>query len=284
MRRARLPALENAALVVAGHGSTKNPDSAAPTLAHVEAIRRKGVFAEVVACFWKEKPSFREALELVKSPEVYVVPNFISDGYFTRTVIPREMGIEGPVTACGGRTIRYCEPAGKHPRITDLLAREARAVAPAVPPQETGLLIVGHGTRLDKNSAEAARLQAALIAKTGAYAEVSAAYMEEAPLVAEWDALTSQPNVVVVPFFISDGLHSYQDIPVLLGIRDTPGKAASQQDVFRHNPHNLRGRQLYYGSAIGTEPGFADIILDQALASARAREAAGSAAPRPRSP
>ena len=93
-----------------------------------------------------------------------------------------------------------------------------------------------------------------------------AAYMEEPPFIADWDKLTTQPNVVVVPFFISDGLHSYQAIPVLLGIRSEEGKPASGSNVFRHNPHELRGRRLCYGAAIGTEPGFADIILDQARA------------------
>ncbi len=42
--------------------------------------------------------------------------------------------------------------------------------------------------------------------------------MEEQPFIAEWDSMSETPNVVVVPFFISDGLHSYQDIPVMLGI------------------------------------------------------------------
>ncbi|MEI6492264.1 MAG: CbiX/SirB N-terminal domain-containing protein [Verrucomicrobiota bacterium] len=258
--------LKNAALVIAGHGSTKNPDSCLPTLAHAEAIRRRGIFAEVATCFWKQAPFFREALGMVKSSEIYVVPNFISEGYFTRTVIPREMGLTGPVTVCGGRTIKYCEPAGKHSRMTELLLNEARSVAPDVHPSETGLLIVGHGTGLDSNSAEAAKFQAGAIAKSGVYAEVSAAYMEEPPFIAEWDKLTKQPNVVAVPFFIADGLHSYQDIPVLLGIRNEEGAPASQSDIFRHNPHDLRGRLLYYGAAIGTEPGFAEIILDQVRA------------------
>jgi sirohydrochlorin cobaltochelatase len=87
--------------------------------------------------------------------------------------------------------------------------------------------------------------------------------MEEAPLISDWDKIASQPNVVVVPFFISDGLHSYQDIPVLLGIAEDIGPAASQSDVFRRNPYQLRGRQLFYSGAIGTDPGFADVILDQ---------------------
>lgn len=264
---ATLPAIfREAALVIAGHGSTQNPDSCLPTLAHAETIRRRGIFAEVATCFWMQQPSFRDALDLVKSRVIYVVPNFISEGYFTRTVIPREMGLDGRQTVRNGRTINYCEPAGKHPHMTELLMREARSVAPDVAPEATSLIIVGHGTGRDSNSAEAARFQAARISAAGSYGEVVAAYMEEPPLIAEWDKLTTQANVVVVPFFISDGLHSYQDIPVLLGIRNTPGKAASQADVFRHNPHELRGRRLYYGAAIGTEPGFADIILDQVRA------------------
>ena len=249
---------ENAALVIAGHGSTRNPDSATPTLAHAESIRRRGIFAEVAACFWKQDPPFREVWRIVESRDIYVVPNFISEGYFTRTVIPREMGLSGLVTVCDGRTIRYCEPSGRHPRMTELLMEEAISVAPEVLPSETSLLIVGHGTALDENSAEAAKDQAAKIARAGGYAEVVAAFMEESPLVAEWDKITSRPNVVVVPFFISDGLHSRQDIPALLGMRSGAEQAAG--------PHDLRGKRLYYGAAIGTEPGFADIILDQVRA------------------
>src|SRR6202021_2837039 len=86
-------------------------------------------------------------------------------------------------------------------------------------------------------------------------------YMERPPLIANWDPPATQPNVVVVPFFIADGLHSYQDIPVLLGIESAPGAAASQQ-VFRRNPYQLNGRALYYANAIGTEPLMADVILD----------------------
>jgi sirohydrochlorin cobaltochelatase len=58
-------------------------------------------------------------------------------------------------------------------------------------------------------------------------------------------------------------LHSYQDIPVLLGFESEVGAAASQREVFRHNPHELHGRKLYYSSAIGTERLIADVILDQ---------------------
>jgi sirohydrochlorin cobaltochelatase len=201
---------------------------------------------------------------MVDSEDVYIVPNFISEGYFTRTIIPRELELDGPVTHRKGRTLKYCDPVGSHERMSELLLRRAAEVAPGVPPAQSSLLIVGHGTNLNDNSAVAAKREVDRIREMGIYGEVLNTYMEEAPLIGEWETLTTQPNVIVVPFFIADGLHSYQDIPVLLGIREETGPAASQADAFLENPHHLRGRELYYSGAIGSAPEFAEVIIEQA--------------------
>ena len=202
--------------------------------------------------------------------EVFVVPNFISEGYFTQTVIPRELELNGRRTErIDGQVWNYCEPVGNHPAMTDLLLQRAQEVAPGGPESETTLLIVGHGTSLNDNSAVAAKREVENIRRMDRYAAVMNVYMEEAPLVSEWATLTNTAHVVVVPFFISDGLHSYQDIPVLLGIEAEPTAAASQQEVFRRNPYQIGGRALYYASAIGTDPRFANIIVEQAEAFAR---------------
>jgi sirohydrochlorin cobaltochelatase len=266
----------HSALIIVGHGSTVNADSSAPTFDHAAEITRRGIFAEVYGAFWKEEPSLRQVLHMVDADDIYVVPNFISEGYFTRTVIPRELELTGPITHREGRIIKYCEPVGNHPRMTELLLRRAAEVAPGVPPELTSLFIVGHGTDLNDNSAVAAKREVENIAARGLYAEVLNAYMEEEPLIAKWDEYASQPNVVVVPFFIADGLHSYEDIPVLLGIAAESGGAASatQKEIFRHNPYHLRGRSLCYASAIGTEPLFADVILEQVAAFDAAHSAA----------
>ncbi|MBA3272604.1 MAG: cobalamin biosynthesis protein CbiX [Chthoniobacterales bacterium] len=259
-----------AALLIVGHGSTVNPDSSAPSLAHAAEIRRRGLFAEVQCCFWKEEPSMRDALMFFRDRsirEVFVVPNFISEGYFTQTVIPRELELTAPVTErITGQIWNYCEPVGNHPAMTELLLQRAREVAHGAPESETSLLIVGHGTNLNDNSAVAAKREVEKIRQMNRYAAVLNTYMEEAPLISDWTKLTDTPHVVVVPFFISDGLHSYQDIPVLLGIETEVTAAASAQEVFRKNPYSLHGRTLHYASAIGTEPKFADIIVQQAEA------------------
>ena len=254
------------ALILVGHGSTVNPDSSAPTLDHAEELIRRKVFGEVHCAFWKEEPSLRQVLHMLDKDDVYIVPNFISEGYFTRTVIPRELNLDGPLTSLNGRTLKYCDPVGNHDRMTELLSKRASEVSQGVPLKQSSLLIVGHGTNLNDNSAFAAKREVEKLRELDMFGEVFNVYMEEPPLVSEWADFTKFPNVIVVPFFIADGLHSYQDIPVLLGIEEDTGLAASQRDVFRKNPYRLRDRTLFYASAIGTEPSFVDVIIDQGAA------------------
>jgi sirohydrochlorin cobaltochelatase len=262
---------DDSALLIVAHGSTVNPDSSAPTLAHAEEIRRRKIFAQIECAFWKEEPSLRDALFLFDPEsirEVCVVPNFISEGYFTHTVVPRELELNGRITKRpSGQTWKYCQPVGNHSAMTELLLQRARDVAPGVDPAETSLLIVAHGTDLNENSAVAAKREAEKIRALGKYSSVLNVYMEEAPLVSEWRKLTNTGNVVVVPFFISDGLHSYEDIPRLIGItkgRLTATSRATRGEIFRDNPHEVGNRSLFYAPSIGTDPGFADIIIEQA--------------------
>jgi len=251
--------LRNAALLLLGHGSTLNADSSAPTYQHAEELRRRGLFADVQVAFWKEEPNFRQALRQTSCPRVYVVPNFISSGYFTEQVIPRELGLTGPATRIGAQEILYCPPVGLHPSMTEALLRKAREVVAASPetildPARTAcLFICGHGTSLNDNSTKIIHDQVAQIRARGLFADCQGVLMEQAPFVKHWRTLTPCADVIVVPFFISDGLHSFEDIPVLLGL-----------GAKNHaNPHRENGRRLWYATAIGTDPFIADVILAQ---------------------
>ena len=266
------------ALLIVGHGSTLNPVSSAPTLAHAAEIRRQGIFREVGCAFWKEEPSLRDALFLFDPDEVrdvYVVPNFISEGYFTQTVIPRELELTGPMTKrATGQAWHYCAPVGNNPSVTKLLLRRAKEVAPKINPAQTSLLIVAHGTDLNENSAVAAKREADKIRALGEYVMVLNVYMEEPPLVSDWKKLTTTKDVVVVPFFISDGLHSYQDIPVLLGIvpKQSAAGGGRSGEIFRRNPYEIDGRRLFYAPAIGTDARFARLIVEQAAGCGEANQ------------
>ncbi len=254
-----------AALLLLGHGSTLNADSSAPTWQHVEELRRRGLFAEVQVGFWKEEANFRQALRQVRSTQVYVVPNFISSGYFTEQVIPRELGLNGPVTSIGGKQVGYCAPVGLHPAMTDTLLRKAREAVDASgatiaePARTACLFICGHGTSLNDNSTKIIHERAAEIRGRGLFADCQGVLMEQKPFVKDWRTLTDCADVIVVPFFISDGLHSYEDIPVLLGLTHNIREATFA------NPHVEGARRLWYANAIGTAPFLADLIVAQVV-------------------
>jgi sirohydrochlorin cobaltochelatase len=255
--------IRDAALLLLGHGSTLNADSSAPTYRHAEEIRRRGVFAEVHVAFWKEEPNFRQALRQTRRRQVYVVPNFISSGYFTEQIIPRELGLTGPVTRLGDQDIFYCQPVGLNPEMTEALLRRAREVVAASaekipdPAKTACLFICGHGTSLNENSTKIIHQQAEAIRARGLYADCQPVLMEQRPFVKDWRTLTDCPDVIVVPFFISDGLHSFEQIPVLLGLtRNVKERGFT-------NPHHEKGRRLWYATAIGTEAFLADVILAQ---------------------
>jgi sirohydrochlorin cobaltochelatase len=255
--------VDDAALLLLGHGSTLNADSSAPTYQHAEELRKRRLFAEVHVAFWKEEPNFRQALRQTRCSRVYVVPNFISSGYFTEQIIPRELGLEGPVTRRGNHEIVYCEPVGLHPSMTEALLQRAREVVTASgesirePARTACLFICGHGTSFNDNSTKIIHEQAAAIRARGLYADCQPVLMEQTPFVKDWRALTSCPDVIVVPFFISDGLHSFEDIPVLLGLTHNVKEKGFV------NPHREKERRLWYATAIGTEKFVADVIVAQ---------------------
>ncbi len=270
----------DATLVLIGHGSTLNAESADPTIFHADGLRRRGVFAEVLTGFWKEHPTLAGVLRGAFTPRVFVVPLFISDGYFTEQVIPRELGFcrngqtDFPrVQERDGQRFHYCGPVGTHARMAEVILARAREVverfpgSPAERPpaeSETALFIAGHGTGNNENSRKAIEQQAAKIASMGRYAETYSVFMEEAPKIGDCFAMAAASNLVMVPFFISDGLHSYEDIPVMLGEPEVEVQARlkSGRPTFP-NPGNRQGKRIWYSQGIGTEPLLADVILER---------------------
>ncbi|MEI7730089.1 MAG: CbiX/SirB N-terminal domain-containing protein [Verrucomicrobiota bacterium] len=268
----------DAALVLLGHGSTLNAESALPTYQHADELRRRGLFAQVLEGFWKQEPNLAGVLRGAFTPRVFIVPVFISAGYFTEEVLPRELGFTlsgqpprfSRVRQLGGQSFYYCDPVGTHDSMTGVLLERAREVvarhpASALPaPSQTALFIAGHGTTANENSRKIIEHQVERLRQLGLYAEVHAAFMEEEPRIADCYQRAKSPNLVMVPFFISDGLHSYEDIPVMLGEPATVVKAryrAGQPTWI--NPTEKHGKRVWYAPSVGTEPHLADVVLER---------------------
>ena len=263
------------ALVIAAHGSHLNAESSTPTFDHADTIRATGAFAEVREAFWKEEPSFREVFRTLESDEVYVVPLFVSEGYFTEQVIPRELRLEGwdveqwdsdgtdashaTLTAADtGQKVRYCGPVGTHDAMSDVIVRRAESVTgdPDVG-EGFGLAVVGHGTERNENSAKAIEYHARRIAERGRFDEVEALFMDEDPEVDDVTDFFESDDVVVVPLFIADGYHTQEDIPEDMGLTDDYRKGWDTPTV-------VDGHRIWYSGAVGTEPLLADVVLERA--------------------
>jgi sirohydrochlorin cobaltochelatase len=267
----------DAALVLVGHGSTLNADSSAPTYQHADDLRQRGIFGQVLECFWKLEPGISGVLRGVFTPRVFVVPLFISEGYFTEEVIPRELGLFAKgqtdfprIQQRDKQTLYYCGPIGTHQSMTNVILARARDIVQQHPvsrqptPGDTALFIAGHGTGNNENSRKAIERQVELIRARNEYAEVHPVFMEEEPRIGDCYRMAKAANLIVVPFFISDGLHSYEDIPVMLGETETivQERLNRRQPTWR-NPTVRQGKLLWYTMSVGSDPHIADVILER---------------------
>ena len=266
----------NEALLVVAHGSHLNPASSAPAQDHADRIRAAGAFEEVREAYWKEEPSLRNALRTVVAEEVYVVPLFVSEGYFTEQVIPRELRLDFEAADWGSdgtsassvtlepadvdKTVHYCGPVGTHDAMSDVVVRRAETVTgdPNVGPG-VGLAVVGHGTNRNENSAKAVEYHADRVRVRDRFAEVRALFMDEDPEVDDLTAHFESEDIVVVPLFVADGYHTQEDIPEDVGLTDG-GDGSGAYDV----PTRVDGHDVWYAGAIGTESLMADVILERA--------------------
>ena len=245
------------ALVIVGHGSHLNEDSSLPVYEHAARIREcfGDEYDEVVECFWKEEPAMRHVFDTVEAEDVSVVPAFISEGYFTQQVIPRELGLNGPVTRKDGKNIRYAGPLGTFEGMADVILERADDLlgGKEVPPGRRALVLLGHGTDLNKSSGGVIYLNAGRIRERGLYDLVEVGFLDQDPQIDEVVENVEAENVVLIPVFIAEGWHTRETIPEDLGLTG---------EVTRRG-----AKTIFYGAPVGTHPSMAPLIA------ARARDA-----------
>ncbi len=266
-----------AALVLVGHGSTRNVHSSATTRALAVTLRQRALFAEVTACFWKETPRLQDSLSLVTADEVFVVPNFAGAGYCTREVIPREMGLSGPLTEMVGvngrvRRVYYTPPVGAHPQRATLVYQWAESVVTShsLNRETMCLLLIGHGSRRPGGSSETTENLAATLRRLlGNIGTVRTAYLAQEPMVTSWLSLleTSTRDVLVVPLLIAVGLHGGQDLPPLFGV--SAAALTATPPIPTAESAWMHGRRIWYCHGIGRHSDLSDIILDHVEAGAK---------------
>ena len=260
--------MSGVALVLAGHGSHISAETAGVVWGYVDRLRQMGAADEITAGFWKEQPALSRVLDSVAADEVVIVPVFTAQGYFTRDVLPAEMGLTGALTVRGKRRIHLTPPVGEHAlldAIVDTRLREAVSTR-GLQPGRTAAAIIGHGTPRNRHSRAAARAQAERLRALGWLAEVAAVYLDDEPDIPSIYRDTSAPDIVALPFFLAEGSHVTRDVPRALGL--PPGQTAG----------DVNGRRVYYCEPVGADESVCAIILELARETGhtfQCRESAG---------
>ena len=231
------------ALILLGHGSHLNGNSSAPVFALARQLRDAAAFEEVRTGFWKEEPSFARVLDGCEAREVVVVPVFISNGYFTNTVIPREMRLDGPVTMRDGQRIICTAPIGADASLAGVIVERALEAGAT---EADGIAVLGHGTRRDSESEKNVYAMTERVRATNRFAQVEAVFLDQEPGMLGMLDILSTPTVVVVPFFIADGWHVGQTIPSDLALDGVE----TRRD----------GRVVRYAAPVGTHPSVGTVV------------------------
>ena len=199
-----VPATERPLLLVAAHGERGGAgDNARLTAIASQASEllpdwdvRHGVLSG--------EPAIEDVLAGTAGRAVHVWPFFMCRGYFTDVVLRR---LEDR-----GKTPVMLDALGETPAFAELtrqmIAEAAASASPAV-------LVIAHGSTKGTQSRKAAERFAGWLKETGAFAEVSCAFLEEPPFAA--DAIAAMPQgSAIVSLFAGDGLHGGHDLDEIL--------------------------------------------------------------------
>jgi sirohydrochlorin cobaltochelatase len=241
-------------LILAAHGSHISPNTAGIVWHYVDVLRQRGIADEVTACFWKEQPHLSHVLKTMASNIIVIVPIFTATGYFSQRIIPTEMELSGITTRRDGRIIHYTRTLGEHPSLKRIVQQriEATLQADNLHPNDTAVVVIGHGTQRDTTTRYTTQSQVAYLQHIGIAAQVVDAYLDDTPNIPSIYQRTTAKNIVALPFFLAEGSHTTHDVPNALGVR------------LEDYPSQVNNRQVYYTAPIGTEDAICDLVVQLA--------------------
>ena len=230
------------ALVLAAHGSRRNPEANALVRRLAHRVRARRLFDEVAVAFHQGEPGFDAVLDELTSREVTVVPLFTSAGYYADRVLPEALARNRRYDEV---RLRLSPPVGTHPGIAALVARCVSELLrqERLERRDVTLALVGHGTSRHPESRTATLQLADILARRRVARDVIAAFLDDEPGIESLPNLASQSNLIVVPFLIGGSTHVEKDLPRRLIASDPE-------------------RRVIVDQAVGTYPELVELVVD----------------------
>ncbi|MCP4592415.1 MAG: hypothetical protein GY842_16910 [bacterium] len=244
-------------LILAAYGSSSSGCISEKLRSCAVELGALGRFEEVTTAFHRGTPSFCDVLAGLSAGEVIIVPLLTSAGHTYQDIMPREMGLSGSVTRREGQTIRVTSVLGEHPRVTQAIGELARqALVDHGPlPEATSLVLVGHGTGYNPDSAAATMHHVQLLQRDENFTETIAVFLNQPPRVEQAFALTSAPTLVVIPNLLGGSLHVTRDIPARLSV-------PMVNQTYPPPPAQVHGRRVILTRSPYEVLPLAEVVLD----------------------
>ncbi|MCF8466309.1 MAG: hypothetical protein K9G33_02815 [Sneathiella sp.] len=232
-------------VILIAHGSRLSDDAHEAAVRHALTLRQSNRYGFVDVCFLATQKN----LPNLPKGEIFLLPFFMSNGYFVAKCIPELFGLENGRRIELDRHIYQCEALGTDPELADIIVTMGEEVCrdQSDDPKHVHLVLVAHGSEKSRASSEATYLQRKAVESKKKFAAVSVAFLNERPYLEDW--LLEQPDdglpLVLVGLFAADGPHAAEDVPS--GISNWRAKSSS--------PVNA-----HYAGAVGVRPEIVRLI------------------------
>lgn len=208
-------------VVLAAHGSTATGKSNQPLFELAGQILDSGIFSWVTPAFLMGDPQLDSVFAELPPGDVVIIPVMTSDGYYLRQVIP------GKIAANSGLDsfrIFMATPLGMHPDLAPLVVERIETLFEllGLQSENTAVMIIGHGTRRNPESARSTEQLTAQVRDSLPECEILTAYIDQDPTIEFVIGQTSKLNLLAIPFLISRGPHTTVDVPQALGLPSGP--------------------------------------------------------------
>lgn len=261
---------QDALVLLLAHGSESTPQGATFVHHQADALRQRGIFADVQAAFLRDIPHPRDAIVTSAYREIYVVPFMVAEGYSIDVMIPEALALNGPLTkistTAGRKRVHLCRAIGTHRAVRDCSQSLISSITSdhGLNPNDTAALVLCHGTPRHQGGRNYAEQVVRDLENRGLVAQSTMLFLADTPGIDQWRASVSSRYVIALPYLMTAGRHGAIDIPGLLGI--DPAAADFQASVMGGEiagPFDVAGRKLWYAPLLGTLDTIPDIVIDR---------------------
>ncbi|MBO6824921.1 MAG: sirohydrochlorin cobaltochelatase [Sneathiella sp.] len=201
-------------LIIVGHGSSASLAAEQAAEEHALTLRQSQRFGTILTHFIQRG----NALPELPKGEVFILPFFMSDGFFVRKKIPEIFGLEDRLRRDENRSLIQCDAIGVDAELAEIVIDSVKEQTKKlrVTDKDVSVLLVAHGSQKSTASREAALFQRDQVRARSLFERVEVALLEEPPLIIDMLRTLEAEGaklIIVVGLFSANGPHAAEDVP-----------------------------------------------------------------------